>query len=643
MRAFLTRAIGFLLALGLPVLGQSLVVPKEVQAGRSMVLEGRDLPEGRFPMVLEGPEGQETLEVEAQKGRFQLELHPKVPGEYRIRLSLPAGALEARFIALAPATPELTREGLKLPWGLLPLPPGGWLGPLVQGDKVYVAQGLLVVETSAKEKTFSFHFAPARILALRPGPEALLEGDWVLPIPFPRVPFEGKEEDLKVLGSLLEALNPPKPWPYYAYWTLDPTTLTPEDLEAYGQDLLARGHRPELFFGQPGVARMAEASRLLQEKDPEKALLLAKALLRYTPLFPGSLAFFQVTAQYLEAQGHPAQALTFFEAGKILRTWLPPRLSLLPMALWTLGLAYLGLMLYLLLYYLPAQLKDLRPIGGYLGGFWRHPLLRLRHLHLAYASLGERVWALALFLALSLGFLLQGLDAQVRKELFAPPLDQGTLRTQKAQDWLRTLPPTPEVKALLGYALLSEAPKEAQDLLREASLPFALALRGGETALAQAYRKAPLEGPIRTALQLGQDPWGAREPGPTLRTLYLALLRVEVKRLQEDPFRGFLHLSTPLPEGVKPWAFAGFWLLLLYHLLTFLLPRRRTPVPPAWGLLVRVLVPGSLGFSSGLGLALLLFAAYGLLALLKGQGPSFLILAYGLHLLLLVLGLRRHS
>jgi hypothetical protein len=118
---------------------------------------------------------------------------------------------------------------------------------------------------------------------------------------------------------------------------------------------------------------------------------------------------------------------------------------------------------------------------------------------------------------------------------------------------------------------------------------------------------------------------------------------VEVKRLQEDPFRGFLHLSTPLPEGVKPWAFAGFWLLLLYHLLTFLLPRRRTPVPPAWGLLVRVLVPGSLGFSSGLGLALLLFAAYGLLALLKGQGPSFLILAYGLHLLLLVLGLRRHS
>ncbi|WP_234554326.1 hypothetical protein [Thermus caliditerrae] len=643
MRAFLTRAIGFLLALGLPVLGQSLVVPKEVQAGRPVVLEGRDLPEGRFPLVLEGPEGQETLEVEAQKGRFQLELHPKAPGEYRIRLSLPSGALEARLTALAPTTAELTQEGLKLPWGLLPLPPGDWLGPLVQGDKVYVAQGLLVVETRLKGEAVSFHFAPARLLALRPGPEALLQGDWVLPIPFPPLPFEGHGEDLKALGTLLQALNPPKPWPYFAYWTQDPASLTPEDLEAYGQDLLARGHRPELFFGQPEVARMAEVSRSLRQKDPEKALLLAQALLRYTPLFPGSLAFFKETAQYLEAQGHPAQALRFQEAEKLLRTWLPPRLSLLSPALGTLGLAYLALMLYLFLFYLPAQLKDLKPIGGYLGGFWRHPLLRLRHLHLAYASLGERVLALALFLALGLGLLLQGLDAQVRKGLFASPLDQGTLRTQKAQDWLRTLPSTPEVKALLGYALLSEAPKEARDLLREASLPFALALRGDETALAQAYRKAPLEGPIRTALGLGQDPWGAREPGPSVRTLYQALLQVELKRLLEDPFRGFLHLSTPLPEGVKPWAFVGFWLLLLYHLLTFLLPRRRTPVPPSWALGVRLLVPGSLGFSAGLGLVLLLLFAYGLLALLERKGPTLLILAYGLHLLGLALSLRRSA
>ncbi len=116
---------------------------------------------------------------------------------------------------------------------------------------------------------------------------------------------------------------------------------------------------------------------------------------------------------------------------------------------------------------------------------------------------------------------------------------------------------------------------------------------------------------------------------------------MEVKRLQEDPFRGFVHLSTPLPDGVKPWAFAGFWLLLLYHLLTFLLPRRRAPVPPSWALGVRLLVPGSLGFSSGLGIVLLLLAAYGLLALQEGQKPTLLILAYGLHLLVLVFSLRR--
>lgn len=200
MRAFPTWAMAPLLALGFPVLSQSLVVPKEVQVGKPVVLEGRDLPEGRFPLVLEGPEGQEVREVEAEKGILRLELTPKAPGEHRIRLSLPSGVLEARFTALSSTSPELTQEGLKLPWGLLPLPPGGWLGPLVQGDRVYVAQGLLVVETSFKEKALTFHFAPARILGLRPGPEALLPGDWVLPIPFPPVPFVGTEEDLKGLG-----------------------------------------------------------------------------------------------------------------------------------------------------------------------------------------------------------------------------------------------------------------------------------------------------------------------------------------------------------------------------------------------------------------------------------------------------------
>ena len=70
------------------------------------------------------------------------------------------------------------------------------------------------------------------------------------------------------------------------------------------------------------------------------------------------------------------------------------------------------------------------PIGGYLGGFFRHPLLRLRHLHLAYAGLGERLLALLLFLATLAALLLYGLDAKARAALWAPPLDQGTLFTQ---------------------------------------------------------------------------------------------------------------------------------------------------------------------------------------------------------------------
>lgn len=643
MRASLAWAFLGLWSLLSLAWGQSLRVPEKARVGEPLVLEGQNLPPGRFSLQLEGPLGTETRQVEVQDGSFRLEVRPQTPGEYRLRLSLPSpsGALESRFTALAPAAPELTPEGLKLPWGLLPLPPGPWLGPLVQGERAYVAQGLLVVEAGLQDQGLAFHFAPARVLALRPGPEALLEGERVLPIPFPPVPFEGEESDLEGLKPLLEALKPPKPWPYFAYWTEDPAALSPEDLEAYAQDLRTRHHRPELYFGQAGVLRMAEASRALRSQNPEQSFLLAQTLLQATPIFPGSSAFFQETAEHLEAQGKPAQALRFRETAKHLAAWLPPDPLPLAPALWTLGLAYAALMAFLFLFYLPAQLKDLRAIGGYLGGFLRHPLLRLRHLHLAYASLGERVLALALLGVLSGGFLFYGLDQEVRKNLYSHPLDRGTLRTHAAQDWLRSLPPTPEVKGLLAYALLGEAPKEAKALLAETSSPFALALRGDESSLAEAYRRAPLDGPIGSTLRLGQDPWGAREPGPSARSLYLALLRVELGRFLEDPLRGFLRLPTPLPQGVRLWAFLGILSLLLYHLLAFFLPRRPAAVPPAWALAVRLLVPGSLGFSAGIGLVLLLFGAYGVLALLEGRGAVFLLLAYGAHLLSLVSNLRR--
>ncbi|MEN2981524.1 MAG: hypothetical protein ABDH20_02700 [Thermus sp.] len=636
MRAFLAA-----LALLSAAWAQTLVVPPEVPVGSPLTLEGQNLPQGRFPLVVEGPTDRTSLEVEPQGGSFRQTFVPQAPGEYRVRLSLPSGPLEARFAALPPVQPELTPEGLRLPWGVFPLPGGPWLGPLVQGERVFVAQGLLVVEVSLRGQEVAYHFAPARVVALRPGPEAVLLGERVLPIPFPPLPFEGTEADLRALAPLLQALNPPKPWPYFAYWTQDPKELSPEDLAAYGQDLKARQHRPELFFGQPGVRRMAEASRALRQQDPAKARLLAQTLLEHTPLFPDSLAFFRETAAFLEAQGQPAEALRFREAEKVLRTWLPPNLSALPTTLGVLALAYLLLLAYLFLFYLPAQLRDLRALGGYLGGFLRHPLLRLRHLHLAYASLGERLLALLLLLALLSLLLFAGFHQRVRQSLLAPPLDQGTLRSEAALEWLRQLPPLPESKGLLGYALLPQNPKEAQALLKASQAPFALALRGEEEALAQAYLRAPLAGPIRTALGLGEDPWGEREAGPSLRDLYLALLRVELARFQEDPWKAFLSLPLPLPQGLRPWAFAGLLLLLLLHLLAFFLPRRKGAVPPSWALAVRLFVPGSLGFSGGVGLLLLLLAAYGFTGLLRGQGPWPLLLAYGLHLLAVVWSLRR--
>ena len=568
--------------------------------------------------------------------RIALPLTLEAPGEYRVRLNLPSGALEGRFLLLAPTPPELTPEGLKLPWGLLPLPQGPWVGPLVEGDRVYVAQGLLVVEAGLKEEAVRYHFAPAKVLALRPGPEALLEGERVLPIPFPPVPFQGKEEDLKALRPLLLALNPPRPWPYFAYWALPPETLSEEDLAAYGQDLRARGHRPELPFGQEGVLRMAEAARALLGEDPARAKALTLALLRYTPLFPGSEAFFQEMAEALEAQGEVATALRLREALALSAPWRPPDLGFLAPAFFVLGTAYLALFLYLFLFYLPAQLKDLRPIGGYLGGFFRHPLLRLRHLHLAYAGLGERLLALLLFLATLAALLLYGLDAKARAALWAPPLDQGTLFTPAAQAWARSLPPTPGAKALQGYTLLRDNPTQARALLREgAPLPFALALLG-EKELVLAYEKAPWSGPVRSLLGLGADPWGPREPAPTLRTLYTLLLEAEARRLAEDPWRGFSQLPLPLPEGYRAWAFAALLLLALYHLLTLFLPRRQGQPSPAYALFLRLLLPGSLGLGGGLGVVLLLLAAYGLWALLQGSSYLYLAAAYGLHLLLVL-------
>ncbi len=630
--------------LGLAFLGlalaQSLVLPAEGEAGQPLTVEGRDLPPGRFPLQVVGPRGPESLEVEVEEGRFQLPFTPKTPGTYRFRLLLPGQTLEGEVTVKGQVEPVLTPEGLRLGETLLPLPGGAWVGPLVQGEKVYLAQGLLVLEVAGGK--VQFHFAPARVLALRPGPEAVLEGERSLPIPFPPLPFMGQTEDLRALAPLLEALKPPKPWPYFAYWALDPGELSPEDLEAYGQSLKERGHAPELLFAQEGVRRMAQRAQALLQENPEQALRLTQALFRHTPLFPGSLAFFQEMAQGLEAQGREAEALGLREGLKALKAWLPPYFAPLEKGVWGLGLAYLLLMLYFLLRYLPAQVRETRAIGGVVLGFFRHPLLRLRHLLPAYLSPGERLLAFLLLLLTGLGLLGLGLDQKVRQTLYAPPWNQGSLRTEGAQEGLLALPATPGVKALQAYALWPEDPAKAKGLLERArAWPFVEALKGN---WAKALALDPYYGPLQGSLGLGEDAWGPRAAAPRLKEVYRAFLEVELLRLQQDPLRGFLGLPLPFAEGYRAWFFLGLILLLVYHLLGFLLPKRPSP-KGRYALLLHLLFPGSLAYGGGVGLIPLFLLAYGLLLYLQGgDGLLAIGLAYALHLpfyLAHLVGLRR--
>ena len=97
---------------------------------------------------------------------------------------------------------------------------------------------------------------------------------------------------------------------------------------------------------------------------------------------------------------------------------------------------------------------------------------------------------------------------------------------------------------------------------------------------------------------------------------------------------GLYYLATGLRAAGL--ALGVSFLPALYHLLTFFLPRRQGQPSPAYALFLRLLLPGSLGLGGGLGVVLLLLAAYGLWALLQGSSYLYLAAAYGLHLLLVL-------
>uniref|UniRef100_A0A7C2C3Z8 Protein translocase subunit SecD n=1 Tax=Thermus islandicus TaxID=540988 RepID=A0A7C2C3Z8_9DEIN len=68
-------------------------------------------------MEVEGPKGTQALEVESRGGGFRLPFTPEAPGEYRVRLALPSGAVEGRFTAQ-----EAKDLALLIRAGALPVP-----------------------------------------------------------------------------------------------------------------------------------------------------------------------------------------------------------------------------------------------------------------------------------------------------------------------------------------------------------------------------------------------------------------------------------------------------------------------------------------------------------------------------------------
>lgn len=330
-----------------------------------------------------------------------------------------------------------------------------------------------------------------------------------------------------------------------------------------------------------------------------------------------------------------ATALRLREALALSAPWRPPDLGFLAPAFFVLGTAYLALFLYLFLFYLPAQLKDLRPIGGYLGGFFRHPLLRLRHLHLAYAGLGERLLALLLFLATLAALLLYGLDAKARAALWAPPLDQGTLFTPAAQEWARSLPPPPGPRPSRGTPSSGTTPPRPGPCSGKGRPCPSPSPSWGRRSSSWPTRRPP--GPARCEASSASAPTpGDQGSPPPPSAPYTLLLggggappgRGPLARLlptPPPPSRGVPGLGLRRPPPPRP--------LPPPHLLP---PQKARPALPAYALFLRLLLPGSLGLGGGLGVVLLLLAAYGLWALLQGSSYLYLAAAYGLHLLLVL-------
>lgn len=672
------RWIAGVLLLGM-ALAQSLTVPPEAQVGQPLEIRGADFPPGRYVLKIASENTSTELDLEAPEGSLAATWTPPAAGEYRISIQIGERTLEARTTVRAapsppatqstppaqtePGPPTLAPDGLVVGSWKLPLK-GSWIGPKVVGQRAFIARGPLVLEIDLQTpRVVAQHYPPGEVRALEADSEltVLLEDGRRLGLgAFAGRPYEGRWESLAVIREYRDTLaaanasgldqSPESNRPYWYYFSLDASSLHPADLEAVGRDLLQRGHRPELAWGE-GVMRWLEPwlmqIRVARRQGLEQSLLWSDFFLKYLPQLPGAKAMLWEQVGWLEAQGRPDLGQRYRAALRQVAGWQTPLTSAnLSLATWVLLGLYGLMLLYLTLMYLPAQLRGVRPSGGWLLGWLRHPLLRLRHSVLAYTTLGERAVLLLLFLLAASALLAWGVMARSEALLAQDSLMRGTLRSSAAAEALRSFANTAPLRGLLAYALAKENPSESQRLYQEAPpWTYVLVGRGTPEALAQAYQRAPTSAAVREALGLGGDFWTAvyhqagvaREAVPTPRIIAAAVGLSNLQALASD----FPATWRNLPIWPSPlWAWTAAALILLfaaYHLLCFFLPKPQSAAPsPAWRRAVQFFFPGSPTYSQGWGLLVLLAFGGGLWLWRLGNDGGVVLagVALGLHLLL---------
>jgi hypothetical protein len=517
-------------------------------------------------------------------------------------------------VPIPPLTPRavLGENGLTVGKWNLPLK-GSWLPLRIAGNKAFTARSSVVVEVDLVRPGATYRFAPAEVRAIEidSEPVVVLESGQRLALSaFAGRAYEGNWDTLSVMQDLPVLENAP----YWYYFARAPQ-LGAGSLEAIGKDLLQRGHRPELPWGtgvlqwlKPWLDRVYTARR----EGLSQSLQYSEFFLRYMPLVPGAQAMFTNQASWLEAQGRPDLAQRYREGLRQIAAWQNPvGPSTMAALAWGSLALYVLIMLYLVLIYLPVQIKGLKGLGGWLFGWFSHPLLRIRHGIMAYTTLGERLLLLGLFLLTAGSWLAWGFVLRADKLINQEGLARGTLRSNIAQEALRAFPNSPSMQGLLAYALAKENPEEAKRLLDKA-LPWTYVLvnRNTPESLAQALRQAPESVPVRQALGIGSDLWTPMYQAVGLPREGVPTPRVIAAAVGISGVEGWNLAWRDLPVWPSVlWAWiaaAVMGVLAIYHVFYLLVPRPVQDNNLSWREGVQLFFPGSPWYSQGWGVLLLM-------------------------------------